>query len=171
MNRAEAVEEDQQPTEQKADPLQTDLKAFAAQISTMSGPDTVKRYGRAVRTVQGDIRQWETFQDGAFDVVAQGYSINYVSEVQSVFDSVVRNLRAGCIYELGCHNPFIQGLWVDTCWGSEWPKEHLWKGQGYPLCLSYIEGAQIRTWDPHCTTSTAIGTRGGYGRHRSSVIC
>ncbi len=111
--------------------------------------EAAEHYGFEIRTVRGDIRDLSAFDEGEFTVVSQGYSINFVPQVDRVFDDVARVLRAGGKYELMCHNPFVHGSWVDGCWGSRWPKEDLWKGEGYPIRLAYIEGAEITTLDPH----------------------
>ena len=110
-----------------------------------------------VRTVEGDIRDLSVFQDGEFDIVAQGYSINYVPELEGVFDGVTRVLRFRGKYQLMCHNPFLHGSWVDGCWGSSWQKKDLWKGVGYPIRLPYVEGAEISTFDPYWNFNDAEG--------------
>ena len=114
-------------------------------------------YGHEIRAVQGDIRDLSTFSDAQFDIIAQGYSINYVPEVDAVFNGVARVLRPEGKYELACHNPFVHGSWVDGCWGSRWRIEDLWQGEGYPIRLPYIEGARVTTWDPHWNFHDADG--------------
>lgn len=119
--------------------------------------EAAKHYGFDIRLVQGDIRDLSALGEAEFDIVAQGYSINYVSRIDSVFDEVVRVLKPGGKYELACHNPFVHGSWVDGCWGSDWQKEDLWKGEGYPIRLPYVEGAEITTWDQHWNFFNADG--------------
>ena len=111
--------------------------------------EAAAHYGFEIRAVQGDIRDLSVFGNEEFDVVSQGYSINYIPEVAGVFDEVTRVLRPGGKYALDCHNPFVHGSWIDGCWGSKWRKEDLWRGHGYPIRLPYVEGAKITTCDPY----------------------
>ena len=119
--------------------------------------EAATHYGFEIRTVQGDVRDLSAFDEGEFGIVSQGYCINFVPQVDGVFDGVARVLRPGGKYELMCHNPFVHGSWVDGCWGSKWRKEDLWKGEGYPIRLPYVEGGEITTWDPYWNFDDADG--------------
>ena len=119
--------------------------------------EAAEHYGFEIRTVQGDIRNLSVFGNEEFDIVSQGYSINYVPEVGGVLDEVARVLRRGGKYKLFCHNPFVHGSWVDGCWGSKWREEDLWRGCGYPIRLPYVEGAEITTCDPYWHFTDADG--------------
>ena len=90
--------------------------------------ETAAHYGLQVRTVQGDMRDLSAFDAGAFDLVHQAYSINFVPDPVPVFREVVRVLRPGGLYMLRCANPFAQGLY---------PR---WNGDGYVLKGRYEDG-------------------------------
>ena len=113
--------------------------------------------GVPIRTMQGDMRDLSPLGDAAFDLVLQGYSINYVPAIGSVFDEVVRVLAPGGLYELTFHNPLAHGSWIDGCWGSRWPRNDLWRREGYPIRLPYVEGAPITTLDQHWNFFDAEG--------------
>ena len=107
-----------------------------------------KKHSLKIRIVQSDMRDLSEFKTDEFDIVYQPYSINYVPEVQSVFDEVSRVLKSDGIYYLMFHNPFVHGSWKDSCWGSTWTKEELWHEKGYPITLPYKDGLPIKVSDP-----------------------
>jgi SAM-dependent methyltransferase len=95
-------------------------------------------YGAAIDVQQGDMRDLSRYADRSFDLVWQPYSINFIPDPRPVFASVARILRPGGGYNLQIHNPFLIGL-----------SEETWNGQGYPLSLPYVDGAEIEepVWD------------------------
>ncbi|MEO0471582.1 MAG: class I SAM-dependent methyltransferase [Bacteroidota bacterium] len=111
--------------------------------------EVAEAYQKDVRIVKADMQDLSFADNQAFDIVYQPYSINYVPSVEKVFDEVARVLRPGGTYDLMFHNPFVHGSWTDGCWGSEWQKEDLWRGKGYPIWQPYRDGEPIRTDDPH----------------------
>ena len=138
--------------------LGAEVTVFDHSVKQLAGDRlAADHYGFTIRTVEGDIRDLTDFEDGGFDIVSQGYSINYVPKIDAVFDGVARVLRPGGKYVLACHNPFVHGSWVDGCWGSSWRKEDLWKDIGYPIRLPYVEGSEITTWDPYWNFHDADG--------------
>ena len=101
-----------------------------------------------IRILQSDMRDLSVLKTDEFDIVYQPYSINYVPEVQAVFDEVSRVLKPGGIYYLMFHNPFVQGSWKDAFTGNPWSKEELWHEKGYPITLPYKDGLPITVSDP-----------------------
>jgi len=69
-----------------------------------------RHYGYAVSTFQGDMRDLSVFQSGAFDIVSQPYSLNFVPDCRDVFAQVARVLRSGGLYAFWAANPFAAGL-------------------------------------------------------------
>jgi ubiquinone/menaquinone biosynthesis C-methylase UbiE len=118
----------------------------------------MEQHSLSVRIVQSDMRDLSMFETGEFDIVFHPYSINYIPEVETVFDEVTRVLKSGGIYYLMFHNPFVQGSWKDSCWGSKWDKEELWQGRGYPLSLPYKEGYPIKVSDQSWNFVDSQGT-------------
>ena len=109
-----------------------------------------EQYGIQVRTVQGDMRYLSQFDDDAFDVVWQGYSINFVPDVSPVFEEVARVIRPDGLYYLMFGNPFTHSS-VD---------EEAWDGEGYPLKYPYIDGAETTGLHPdwgHWDVETETG--------------
>jgi SAM-dependent methyltransferase len=110
-----------------------------------------KKHNLTVRIIQSDMRDLSQFRDQEFDIVYQPYSINYIPEVQKVFNEVSRVLKRDGIYHLMFHNPFVQGSWKDSCWGSQWKKQELWNNKGYPISQPYRDGEPIKiddqTWN------------------------
>ena len=97
-------------------------------------------HGVRLATMQGDMRDLSALPDGAFDVVWQTYSINFVPNVLPVFRGVARVLRPGGIYFLMLSNPFVQGI-----------DHEKWSGAGYPLEHSYVDGEDLTRYFPHWT--------------------
>ncbi len=108
-----------------------------------------EKFSKKIRIIKSDMRDLSMFEDGEFDLVYQPYSINYISDVEKVFDEVSRVTKTGGMYHLMFHNPFVHGSWKDGCWGSQWDKKDLWDGIGYPIWQPYKEGYEIKTSDPH----------------------
>lgn len=107
-----------------------------------------EKFSKDIRIIKTDMRDLSMFNDSEFDIVYQPYSINYVSEIEKVFDEVSRVIKAGGTYHLMFHNPFVHGSWKDGCWGSQWNTKDLWQGKGYPIWQPYKEGYQVKTNDP-----------------------
>lgn len=116
-----------------------------------------KKFAKNIRIIKSDMRNLSMFENGEFDLVYQPYSINYISEVEKVFDEVSRVTKSGGMYHLMFHNPFVHGSWKDGCWGSQWNKKDLWDGKGYPIWQPYKEGYEIKTSDPHWNFSNNQG--------------
>ncbi len=104
-------------------------------------------YGVKVRTIQGDMRDLSAFKKDAFDIVYHAHSIAFIPDIQPVFQEASRVLRTEGLYHLDFHNPFTQGI----------DKEH-WNGEGYPLKLPYIEGAETVPGDYHWDIQSEDGT-------------
>jgi SAM-dependent methyltransferase len=98
--------------------------------------EAAAHHGHTVKTVQGDMRDLSRLAGGAFDVVWHAHSIKFVPEVRSVFREVARVLRPGGLYQVDCPNPFIAGV-----------DESDWNGEGYPLKLPYVDGAEVLSAD------------------------
>lgn len=67
-------------------------------------------YGFTFDLHQGDMRDLSRFDDGAFDIVWQPYSINFVPDVRPVFAGVARVLQANGLYRVQWANPYTQTL-------------------------------------------------------------
>jgi len=89
-------------------------------------------YGFMLELLQGDMRDLSVYENEAFHIVFQPYSINYVPDPLPVFEGAARILKAGGMYVLELGNPFSLGL-----------NERDWDGQGYPLRLEYRGGGEI----------------------------
>lgn len=96
--------------------------------------EAAAHYGLSIRTVQGDMRNLSLFDDDAFDIVWQAYSINFVPDLRPVLSEVTRVLRPGGIFRIEFMNPFTGVLEA-----SEWSNE------GYPLRRRYGNGELL--WD------------------------
>ena len=96
----------------------------------------VAHFGMSIEAVQGDMRDLSHFDDDAFDIVWHPYSINFVPEIGVVFGEVARVLRDRGLYHLHFANPFFTGLLAQD-----------WDGDGYPLKLPYVDGAEITCRD------------------------
>lgn len=98
--------------------------------------EAARHYGYAVSTFQGDMRDLSVFQCGAFDIVCQPYSLNFVPDCREVFAQVARVLRLGGLYAFWAANPFAAGLGT-----------HSWNGRAYEVNLLYEQGGQIEYQD------------------------
>lgn len=95
-------------------------------------------YKVSMRTVQGDMRDLSVFEKDTFDIVYHAHSIVFIPDIHRVFQEVARVLRTDGLYHLHCHNPSTQGI-----------DEEDWNGDGYPLHLPYVDGAEIKYRDPY----------------------
>jgi SAM-dependent methyltransferase len=95
-------------------------------------------HGLSMTILHGDMRDLSQFSPGAFDIVWQAYSINFVPSVEPVFRGVARVLVPGGIYYLDFANPFVQG--VDN---------EAWNGEAYPLNAPYLDGEDLSVRFPH----------------------
>lgn len=108
-----------------------------------------QKFEKKIRVIQSDMRDLSMFQNEEFDIIYQPYSINYIPEVEILFNGILNILKPKGIYDLMFHNPFVHGTWKDGCWGNEWKKEDLWNEKGYPLWQPYKDGYEIKTEDPN----------------------
>jgi SAM-dependent methyltransferase len=83
------------------------------------------------------MRDLSAFETNAFDIVWHAHSINFVPELDPVFDEVERVLSRGGLCHLDFWNPYVHG--VDTCW----------KGEGYLRRSGYSEGARLDWVEPY----------------------
>ena len=67
-----------------------------------------EHYGLSPVLLQGDMRDLSRFEDDAFDIVYQPFSINFVPDVRPVFAGVARILKSGGLYHVQWHNPYTQ---------------------------------------------------------------
>ena len=118
-----------------------------------------EKFSLPVRIIKADIRDLSMFEDAEFDVIYQPYSINYVPEINKLFNEVARIMRPNGIYHLMFHNPFVHGSWKDGCWGGKWNKSELWKGKGYPIWQPYRDGYKIKTADPSWNFTSGHGEK------------
>jgi SAM-dependent methyltransferase len=93
-------------------------------------------YGIAIQTLEADMRDLSALEAGAFDLVYQPYSINFVPDARLVFQQVARVLKPGGRYWLQFANPFVLGVQ---------PGE--WNGTGYPISQQYTDGAGLTSED------------------------
>jgi SAM-dependent methyltransferase len=93
-------------------------------------------YGFEVRIEQGDMRDLSRFEAGEFDLVWQGYSINFVPSPRQVFGQVARVLRPGGNYLVQFSNPHRDSL-----------KDETWR-DGYALVHPYRDG-EFQFGDPN----------------------
>jgi SAM-dependent methyltransferase len=89
-------------------------------------------YQRAIKTVQGDMRDLSPLDPAAFDIVHQPHSLGFVPDARVVFAQVARVLRPGGLYFFAISNPFYCGL-----------TEADWDGEGYRLKLPYVDGVPV----------------------------
>ena len=112
--------------------------------------ETATHYNVQIRTIQGDMRDLSCFDEGAFDIVWQAHSLNFVPDARLVFGQVARVLRKGGLYRLHCTNPFVHSLLN--------PMDPKWDGQGYALNQPYVDGAEVvhedSCWDFDCGDGT-----------------
>jgi SAM-dependent methyltransferase len=106
----------------------TDLSAAQLERDRLAAA----HYGMDIRTLEADMRDLSALEAGAFDIVYQPYSINFVPDATEVFGQVAHVLKRGGLYHFQCANPAFAGLLAES-----------WDGQGYPLHLPYLQGAQI----------------------------
>ncbi|MCI4671916.1 MAG: class I SAM-dependent methyltransferase [Bacteroidia bacterium] len=116
-------------------------------------------YGKSIKIVKSDMRDLSFCQEEEFDIVYQPYSINYIPEVESVFDEVSRIMKTGALYDLMFHNPYVHGSWKDGCWEREWSSDELWQEKGYPIWQPYRDGYPIQTDDPHWNFTNPNGEK------------
>ena len=95
-------------------------------------------YGFDIRFEHGDMRDLSRFSDQQFDTVWHAYSINFVPDVNPVFDEVKRVLKPGGIYHTQFQNPYTFNI-----------DERTWNGKGYALGSHYVDGqeSEYQTWD------------------------
>ncbi len=102
--------------------------------------EALAHHGLEARLVLGDMRDLSAFDDDAFDLVWHAHALSFVPDPRPVFDEIARVLRPGGRYRLYCTNPFTHGLWDQS-----------WNGEGYPLGLPYVDGAELTStvgvWD------------------------
>jgi SAM-dependent methyltransferase len=103
-------------------------------------------YGLQARLVQGDMRDLSVLGVDSFDLVWHAFSINFVPDCTPVFDQVTHVLRAGGLYRMQWHNPFIVGV-----------DEGTWNGEGYLLKNRYASG-EIRFEDSCWEVEQGDGT-------------
>jgi len=108
-----------------------------------------KKHNKNIRIIKSDMRDLSFCLDEEFDIVCQPYSINYIPDVEKVFDEVARVLKPNGVYDIMFHNPYVHGSWKDGCWEKEWKTEELWESKGYPIWQPYREGYPIKTLDPN----------------------
>ncbi len=106
-----------------------------------------KKYNKQIRIIKSDMRELSFCKDEEFDIVYQPYSINYIPELDEIFDEISRILKPNGLYDIMFHNPYVHGSWKDGCWGKEWKTEELWRGKGYPIWQPYKDGYAIETID------------------------
>ncbi len=94
--------------------------------------EAATHYGLDIETHQGDMRDLSRFEPGAFDIVWQAHSINFVPDVRVVFQQAARVLKNGGVYRLHCTNPFTHSI-IDE----------KWNGEGYLLKDAYADGEII----------------------------
>lgn len=92
---------------------------------------TGDRYSFDVRLEEGDMRDLSRFSNGAFDIVWQPYSANFVPQFEQVVIEVARVLRPQGIYVFMISNPFASGVGTKD-----------WNGDGYVLRAPYVDGAE-----------------------------
>ena len=83
-------------------------------------------YGFDAALFQGDMRDLSRFADASFDLVFHAYSINFIPEIDQVFDEIGRVLRLNGLYRVEWSNPF--GKSVD---------DRKWTEAGYPINVPY----------------------------------
>lgn len=86
--------------------------------------------------IQGDIRDLSMLPVAHFDIVQQAYSLNFVPDVETVFEQIARVLVPNGLYDTMFANPFAAGV-----------RHHDWNGTGYPITRPYVNGAKITYQD------------------------
>lgn len=97
-----------------------------------------RHYKISIRTVQRDMSDLSVFERESFDIVWHAHSLNFIPHIKPVFSEVARVLRKNGLYHLHCWNPFTHDI-----------SEEEWNGEGYPLKLPYIDGAEVVFQDPY----------------------
>lgn len=122
-----------------------------------------KHYGIDIKIVQGDMRDLSEIDAGAFDIVHQAYSINFVPNCVEVFRQVANALRSGGSYSVACANPFTMGA-----------KSSDWNGSGYLFREPYEQDAIItyddQDWVYDRDSNTRIARPVEYRHTLSTVI-
>lgn len=124
--------------------------------------EAIAHLNLSARIEQGDMRDLGRFKDHCFDLVWHAYSINFVPQVDPVFDEVVRVLRPGGLYRVEFANPFTFGA-----------DERDWNGAGYLIRQPYLDGAELAdaTWDVDAPDGTAHRVEGPREfRHTLSTV-
>ena len=107
-------------------------------------------YGLQIRTIQGDIRNLSALKDNSFDLIWQGYSLEYVPDISPALAEVARVLRPRGLYYVIFSNPFTHSC-VD---------EDAWNGESYPLIFPYLDGTEVTSLHPDWT-HWDVETEGG----------
>jgi SAM-dependent methyltransferase len=100
--------------------------------------EAAAHYGVDIQTRQGDMRDLSCFEEKAFDIVYEPYSLSFVPDPRGVFQQVARVIRINGLYQVTCANPFFVGL-----------SEKDWNGRGYTVEHPYINGAEVTYEDQH----------------------
>jgi SAM-dependent methyltransferase len=101
--------------------------------------EALDHYGLQAHLVQGDMRDLSQFPDNTFDLVWHAFSVNFIPDINPVFDEAVRVLRSGGLYRIEWHNPFAVGI-----------DETEWDGKSYPMQRVYRNGKIVienNQWD------------------------
>lgn len=99
-----------------------------------------ERYGLAIETIQGDMRDLSALGAARFDIVYHPHSLDFVPDAGAVFAQVAGALKPGGIYYFDCVNPFHAGL-----------SEASWNGEGYVIRRPYRAGDRIEVPDSEWT--------------------
>ena len=107
-----------------------------------------EKYNVKIKVVKSNMSDLSRFSGEEFDVVYQPYSLNYIPEIDKLFDEVHRVLKRKGLYDLMFHNPYVHGSWRNGCWEGEWKTKELWQGKGYPIWQFYRDGAPVEIFNP-----------------------
>ncbi len=105
-------------------------------------------YGFDIHYQQGDMRDLACFADHSFDIVWHAYSINFVPDVNPVFNEVTRVLKPGGFYQVQFHNPFAFEM-----------DELSWNGQGYSVRRPISKARRPKTSPGTSSPKTAAAAR------------
>lgn len=94
-------------------------------------------HGLEARLEQGDMRDLSRFDVGAFDVVWQAHSINFIPDPNPVFEQVARVIRPGGLYRVHFSNPFQLGCDSES-----------WNGRGYVCGGEPYRDGELQHADP-----------------------
>ncbi len=103
-------------------------------------------YGLQARLEQGDMRDLSRFGDNSFDLVWNGYSINFVPNTGRFSMKYAGCCGLAGLYRLTWGNPFTSGI-----------DETDWTGEGYALKELYVDG-EVHFDDPDWEFEDAEGT-------------